>query len=179
MMEPRCYVDIKLGRQAPLVAATIILKALHGLFRRQPGDYALALPDYPRPFPRIRIFAGSREALDQLVAAAESHSAFSEVAHFGYPKAVPEDFPGPWVSYRRYRIPTRKAERKPDGSLRLRRIQAADEARLPYFSLRSDSNGNTWRLYVQAVDASSGGTAEPDAYGLATASRPFGLPALP
>ena len=182
-MSLRHYVDIQLGpRPSPIMAAQA-LRALHGVFALHPGQYALALPDYPRSFPRLRVFAASREALDQLVSATETHPAFAEgadkIARFAYPKAVPDAFAGPWLSYRRYRIPSRKAERKPDGNLRLRRIQTADEARLLYFPLRSESNGHTWRLYVEARPADSGDEASPDAYGLATTTRPFGLPDLP
>lgn len=178
-MHPRCFVDLTLERQASPLAAAAVLRVLHGAFRQQPGQYALALPDYPRAFPRLRIFAEARDALDALVAATEGHRAVAECARYSYPRAVPDDFAGPWTSFRRYRIPTRKAERKPDGSLRLRRIQSADDARLPYFPLRSESNGHTWRLYVEARPADSGDEASPDAYGLATATRPFGLPDLP
>jgi len=110
---------------------------------------------------------------------AASEAALQELGRFAYPKAVPEDFAGPWISYRRYRIPSRKAERKPDGNLRLRRIQAADTAELPWFTLQSQSNGQAWRLYVEAQPAPAAGSAEPDAYGLASASRPFALPRLP
>lgn len=149
------------------------------MFGLSPGHYALALPDYPRSFPRLRVFAATREALDRLVAATEANPGFREIGRFAYPKAVPEDYAGPWVSYRRYRIPTRKAERKPEGSLRLRRIQAADSGELPYFALRSRSNGQAWRLYVAAQPSPAPGLAKPDAYGLATASRPFALPQLP
>lgn len=183
MMEPRHYVDFQLGPRPSPITAAQALKALHGVFGLYQGQYALALPDYPRSFPRLRVFAASREALDRLVTAIESHPGFTDglakTGRFAYPKTVPEDFAGPWVSYRRYRIPARKAERKPDGNLRLRRIQAADEAELPYFSLRSQSNGQTWRLYVEAQPAAAAGQAEPDAYGLATLSRPFALPRLP
>lgn len=63
--------------------------------------------------------------------------------------------------------------------MRLRRIQAADAAELPYFALHSRSNGQAWRLYVQAQPSPAPGQAEPDAYGLATVSRPFALPSLP
>lgn len=178
-MHPRCFVDLTLERHASPLAAAAVLRVLHGAFRQQPGQYALALPDYPRVLPRLRIFAEARDALDALVVATEGHRAIAEHARFTYPRNVPDDFAGPWTSFRRYRIPARKAERKPDGSLRLRRIQTADDARLPYFPLRSDSNGHTWRLYVEARPADAGGEASPDAYGLATATRPFGLPDLP
>lgn len=178
-MHPRCFVDLTLERHASPLAAAAVLRVLHGAFRQQPGQYALALPDYPRAFPRLRIFAESRDALDTLVGSTEAHPTLAEHARYSYPRTVPDDFAGPWTSFRRYRIPTRKAERKPDGSLRLRRIQSADDARLPYFPLRSESNGHTWRLYVEARPADAGGEASPDAYGLATATRPFGLPTLP
>lgn len=178
-MQPRCFVDLTLARHASPLAAAAVLRVLHGAFRQQPGQYALALPDYPRAFPRLRIFADNRDALDWLVAATTDHATLAEHARYAYPRAVPDDFAGPWTSFRRYRIPTRSAERKPDGNLRLRRIHSADAARLPYFALRSESNGHTWRLYVEARPADSGGAADPDAYGLATATRPFGLPALP
>lgn len=177
MTAPRHYVDFQLGPRPSPIMAALALKVLHGVFGLYPGQYALALPDYPRSFPRLRVFAGSREALDRLVAATET--SLDEIGRFAYPKAVPDDFAGPWISYRRYRIPSRKAERKPDGNLRLRRIQTADAAELPWFALRSQSNGHAWRLYVEAQPASVPGSAEPDAYGLATASRPFALPRLP
>jgi hypothetical protein len=182
-MEPRHYVDFQLGPRPSPITAALALKGLHGVFSLHEGQYALALPDYPRSFPRLRVFAASREALDQLVTAIEAHPGYADglakVGRFTYPKAVPESFTGPWVSFRRYRIPSRKAERKAEGSLRLRRIQAADAAELPYFSLRSQSNGQTWRLYVEARPATGAEQAEPDAYGLATQSRPFALPRLP
>lgn len=179
-MKPRCYVDLRFGPRAAPTAAALALGVLHGVFRQHPGQYALALPDYPRSFPRLRVFAGSREALDRLVAATDSHAGFSGLVEYSYPKTLPDGFAGPWISYRRYRIPSRKAERNPDANLRLRRMQAADTAGLPYFVLHSQSNRQVWRLYVQAQPATTvTDEAEPDAYGLATASRPFGVPHLP
>lgn len=177
MMEPCHYADFQLSPRPSPITAALALRVLHGVFGLYPGLYALALPDYPRSFPRLRVFATSREALDLLVTTTEPP--LNEIGRFAYPKVVPEDFDGPWVSYRRYRIPSRKAERKPEGNLRLRRIQTADAAELPYFALRSQSNGQSWRLYVEAQPASAPGLAEPDIYGLATASRPFALPRLP
>lgn len=177
MMEPRHYVDVQLGPRPSPILAALALKVLHGVFGLHPGQYALALPDYPRSFPRLRVFSTSRESLDRLFTASET--TLEGIGRFAYPKTVPEDFAGSWTSYRRYRIPSRKAERKPDGNLRLCRIQAADAAELPYFALRSHSNGQAWRLYVEAQPASGSGPAEPDTYGLATASRPFALPQLP
>lgn len=176
-MEPRHYVDFQLNPRPSPITAALALKVLHGVFGLYPGQYALALPDYPRSFPRLRVFAASREALDQLVVSSEVP--LKGIGCFGYPKEVPKDFSGPWISYRRYRIPSRKAERKPDGNLRLRRIHVADAAELPWFALRSQSNGQAWRLYVEARHATAPGIAEADVYGLATASRPFALPRLP
>lgn len=178
-MKAQHYVDFTLGPRPSPATAALALKVLHGVFSSHPGQYALALPDYPRSFPRLRVFATSREDLDQLVAATETHHTFGEIGRFTYPKSVPEDFSGRWISYRRYRIPSRKAERNPGSNLRLRRIQTADKADLPYFTLQSHSNGQAWRLYVQTEAGSATESLEPDGYGLASASRPFALPDLP
>lgn len=178
-MNAQHYVDFNLGPRPSPANAALAMKVLHGVFSSHPGQYALALPDYPRSFPRLRIFAASRGDLDQLVAATETHRTLSMIGRFAYPKTVPEDFAGPWISYRRYRIPSRKSERNPDGNLRLRRIQAADSSELPYFTLQSQSNRQAWRLYVQAQTVAAAEPAQPDAYGLASASRPFALPLLP
>lgn len=178
-MKAHHYVDFTLGPRPSPATAALALKVLHGVFSAHPTQYALALPDYPRSFPRLRVFAASRENLDQLVAATQSHPTLDTIGRFAYPKTVPEDFNGPWISYRRYRIPSRKSERNPDSNLRLRRIQAADRLDLPYFTLQSRSNGQAWRLYVEARSESTAEPAVPDAYGLASATRPFSLPQLP
>lgn len=178
-MKARHYVDFTLGPRPSPTSAALAMKVLHGVFSSHPGQYALALPDYPRSFPRLRVFAASREDLDQLVAATETHRTLGAIGRFAYPKAVPEDFAGPWISYRRYRIPSRRSERNPDSNLRLRRIQAADRSELPYFTLHSQSNGQAWRLYVEARTVPATEPAQPDAYGLASTSRPFALPRLP
>lgn len=179
-MRPPChYVDFQLGPRPSPIGATLMLKILHGVFAQHPGQYAIGLPDYPRNFPRLRVFSDEREHLDRLVATLDEHGDVGKIGRFMYPKAVPADYAGPWMSYRRFRIPSRKAERNPEGNVRLRRIQAADDAEFPYFALHSKSNGQAWRLYVEAIPSLQPGSFAPDAYGLATASRPFALPLIP
>jgi CRISPR-associated endoribonuclease Cas6/Csy4 subtype I-F len=190
-MKPVVYVDLEVlagdrdGESMPApVLAGAALDVLHGAFRQQPGRYALALPGVSpnkgnTPGRILRVFAGSRDDLDALVAAISGHPVIRDYTRIGYPRPVPGEFSGPWIEYRRYRIPAQKSLRKPGDTLRERRMQGARERGLPFFHTRSRSNGQSFMLYVQAFDVATG-DAEclPDSYGLSVSSRPFAVPRL-
>lgn len=165
---------------APVIAGAM-LKVLHGVFGQEPGRYALALPKHASaPFAALRVFAAGREDLDGLVQGVEGHPVIRDYARIGYPRKVPADWDGPWLEFRRYRIPSRKAGRKPGDMLRERRMAQAEERRLPYFILQSRSNGQQFGLYLEILPAGApGGEARPDGYGLSVPTRPFALPDLP
>ncbi|HRY16406.1 MAG TPA: type I-F CRISPR-associated endoribonuclease Cas6/Csy4 [Candidatus Competibacteraceae bacterium] len=190
-MKPAIYVDLEMlaggsgGEPMPApVLAGAALNVLHGAFRQWPGRYALALPGVSpdqanAPGRMLRVFAGSRDDLDALVAATGGHPVIRDYTRIGYPRPVPGAFSGPWIEYRRYRIPSRKSLRKPDDTLRERRMQAARERGLPFFQIRSRSNGQPFMLYVQALEVTAGGAGcQPDSYGLSVSSRPFAVPRL-
>ena len=190
-MKPLIYVDLEIlagdadgeAMSAPVLAAAA-LNVLHGAFRQRSGRYALALPGVAAGKPQmrnwtLRVFAGSRDDLDALVAAVRDHAVIRDYARLGYPCVVPETFSGPWIEYRRYRIPAQRSLRKPDDTLRERRMQAAREQKLPFFQTRSQSNQQSFQLFVQALAGASGGAeCRPDSYGLSVASRPFAVPCL-
>lgn len=190
-MIPRHYVDFNLqngGRGAglpPPVLAGAALRVLHGVFKQQPGRYALALPGFAEaPFAKLRVFAGERDDLDLLQEAISGHHVFQEQVQLGYPRKVAQTYEGPWLRYARYRIPSRKAGRHPEDSLRQRRMAQADERRLPYFILNSQSTGQQFGLYIAIESAESHADWQnrdiaPDSYGLSVASRAFALPDLP
>lgn len=169
------------GMQLPApVVAGAMLKALHGVFGQQPGCYALSLPRHQTSlFSALRVFATEREDLDRLVEAVESHPIIRDYARIGYPRRVPADYDGAWVEFRRYRIPSRKSGRKPDDSLRERRMAQAEDRRLPYFILQSRSTGQQFGLYLEVCPALAPLDCQPDSYGLSVTSRPFALPDLP
>ncbi|RMH09771.1 MAG: type I-F CRISPR-associated endoribonuclease Cas6/Csy4 [Nitrospirae bacterium] len=183
-MRPEHYVTIEVlgsekggGFPRPVLAGAI-LRVLHGVFRQHPGRFALALPG--SLFSGLRIFAQTREDLDLLVAAVEFHPAVRDYGRIGYPRTVPLDYSGPWKRYSRYRIPTRKSDREPDGRLRRTRIERADQKNLPYFTLSSSSSGQRFRLYFEVIEnAAPSMECQPDSYGFSVASRPFSLPDLP
>ncbi len=190
-MKPVVYVDLEVlagdsggeSMPAPILAGAA-LDVLHGAFRQWPGRYALALPGVApnqanAPGRILRVFAGSRDDLDALVDAVGGHPVFRDYTRIGYPRPVPSAFSGPWAEYRRYRIPSQKSLRKPGDTLRERRIRSAREHGLPYFQTRSRSNGQSFMLYVQALDAATGDAeCRPDSYGLSVSSRPFAVPRL-
>lgn len=181
-MQPDFYLDLeprstKGGLVLPLWVGQV-MQVLHGAFRQQPGCYALALPCRQNPFLCLRVFAASREALDQLADLLAGKPALN--LQVGRTNPVPAGYAGSWSSYRRYRIPTRKAERLPQGTLRQRRILEADAANLPFFQLRSASSGEHFGLRVKIVAGEANiQPCVPDSYGLAVSSRPFSLPDLP
>lgn len=190
-MQPVVYVDLEVlagdgggeSMPAPILAGAA-LDVLHGAFRQQPGRYVLALPDVApdracAPGRILRVFAGSRDDLDALVAAVGGHPIIRDYTRIGYPHPVPAAFSGPWIEYRRYRIPSQKSLRKPGDTLRERRMQSASERGLPFFQMRSRSNGQSFMLYVQVLDAAIGNAeCRPDCYGLSVSSRSFAVPRL-
>lgn len=183
MMQPDFHFDLERRsvRESPVLPiwAGQVMQVLHGIFRQHPGEYALALPGGQRnPFQCLRIFAGSREMLDRLAEVLEAKPGLN--LQVGRIRPVPADHTGGWSSYRRYRIPTRKAERQPEGRVRQRRILEADADGLPFFQLRSLSNGAHFGLRVRIVaGVANTGPCVPDSYGLAVSTRPFSLPDLP
>jgi hypothetical protein len=193
-MNPRHYVDFAIadpgdpspriqgagaGLPAPLVAGAV-LKVLHGAFGARPGRFALALPHYrTAAFAALRVFAGGRDDLDALVETVEGHPAIRDYSRIGYPRTVPAHYDGDWIEFRRYRIPSRKACRKPDDTLRERRMRRADEGRFPFFIMQSRGTGQQFGLYVEIRPAGATGDCAPDSYGLSVATRPFALPDLP
>jgi CRISPR-associated endoribonuclease Cas6/Csy4 subtype I-F len=188
-MKPVIYVDLEVlagdheGESMPTpILAGAALDVLHGAFRQHPGRYALALPSVSPgkahgPGRILRVFAGSRDDLDTLVAVVSGHPIIRDYTRWGYPRLAPDDFSGPWIEYRRYRIPSQKSLRKPNDSLRERRMQIARQLGLPYFQIRSRSNNQQFMLYVQALEAKDGSSVcQPDGYGLSVSSRPFAVP---
>lgn len=192
-MRPKRYMDFELlanttgaGVPAPVVASGLV-KVLHGFFRQSERDYALAIPGWGfgekagtgNPWQVIRIFADDMDAFEDLMAGVADHHIVRDYTRPGYPRSVPDNFSGPFVEYRRFRIPGRKAG--VDG-LRHRRINEAIDRCLPYFQMSSRSNEHAFVLTVEprkAPTRSVDTTVHPDSYGLSTWTRSFGLPHIP
>lgn len=183
------YLDIRLlgadssDLNLPAIANRV-MHVLHGAFRQAQGQYALALPSC-KPDRRcsigdkLRVF-GSESALAELLDRTRDHFVFRDYCQVSSIAKTPDDYTGPWIRYRRYRVSNRNAERKPDGDLRERGMESASSRGLPYFQVRSASNGKGFSLFVEVESSSAElGPIEPDGYGLSTTSRPFSLPDLP
>ncbi|WP_106477909.1 type I-F CRISPR-associated endoribonuclease Cas6/Csy4 [Phytohalomonas tamaricis] len=184
-MQPRWYCDIDV-RPAPLprpTAASAIVRVMHGVFRKAPGRYALAMPSHDRlAHSVLRVFASSRDELDTLIESIREATTLVEQGMIQYPRSVPEDYAGSWSVYERFRIPSRRAERIPGRSVRLKRVQEANARVLPFFQMKSESNGGRFRLYwsVQPYTAENPSTHEshPDSLDLSTTTNPVPLPDL-
>lgn len=187
-MRPSVYVDLHvLGsggdtRSAGVDprAASLVFGALHGVMRRMPGKFAVAFPEGKGFFGVIRVFASSREDIESMAEALTAYPSVRDYSILGFPRFVPQPYTGPWVSYHRYRIPTRKSDRKPGAPCRLRRLKHAEEQDLPYLMVRSASTGQAFGLRFEVSKASpSVGDVQPDSYGLARRTHAFSVPDLP
>lgn len=193
-MMPRMYFDIEAvvavedtGMSAPVLRGRM-LALLHPLFAAKPHTYALAIPAGRQAFcdkggGMVRIFASGREDLDALAASLVQLPWMRDYARLHYPVAVPEDYGGAWVAFRRYRIPTLKSDRKTGaeaGQLRQRRILGMQKEKMDYFVVNSRSTGQHFTLAVRR-ESGTPPQAEclPNSYGLCSAHNLFCVPDLP
>ncbi|MFM2056633.1 MAG: hypothetical protein RLY71_1018 [Pseudomonadota bacterium] len=187
-MTPRVFVDLRMlpsggDARVPGIdprAAGLVFGAVHRHMRAHPGRFALALPEGRGFMAVLRVFADTRDELDALAEALHAVPTVRDYAVIGYPQRVPEDFDGAWLQYRRYRIPTRRADREDGAPCRARRIEFAESQRLPYLLVHSASTGQSFGLRVCVLAGTPNAQpCAPDSYGLARSSAPFSLPVLP
>ncbi|WP_445116232.1 type I-F CRISPR-associated endoribonuclease Cas6/Csy4 [Acinetobacter sp. WZC-1] len=183
--------DLKLGH-----IRNQIYTVIHGAFRKLPAHYALALEISDKlkarqeqfvqkhgrsakpNFDILRIFAEKQDELDELIEAIKGHWKIRDYTVLGVAIPVPTAKISGWKSYRRFRIPTRKAERtqlsEHNEPLRDRRLKTARDK--PFFQVRSQSTGQGFTVIVDILDSENAGPGFPDSYGLARKESPFALP---
>lgn len=169
------------------VMASMILTGLHGAFQRWPQQFALALPlcheldeqQKRHSLAVLRLFSSSRELIEQLQDAVEEHPPVRDYSRWGRTRKVSGSFDGAWYEYRRFRVPTRRADRHEGGQLRQNRMMRASEAAYPFFQIASRSSGQHFSLIVEPRMADACSEGFPDGYGFSVTSRPFALPHLP
>lgn len=183
---PKEYFDVEVrgasssggGRIPALPVVTRLVSILHGIFREYPGRFALAFPrmqtgEHRHPGHVVRLFASSRDDLDIVHKALEENDRIAKYVRTGYPKKVPDDFNGPWVEFRRYRIPG-------NGSRLLQcrsyRLKAGEN--LPFLRLMSKGNRNVFSFHIERREGKRPATCQPDSYGFSVPSRAFALPEL-
>ena len=185
-MHPKVYCDLAAlspgedtGMSAPLLRGHM-LALLHPFFANHPHTYALAIPQSDKARGTLRVFATTQGELDGLVQHLRAQAWMRDYARIGAPQTVPEDFSGTWFAFRRWRIPTLKADRhtgEKHGALRQRRMEQAKDK--DYFIMRSASTGQRFTLIV-AREQGQRPQSEclPNSYGLCAQSNLFCLPEL-
>ncbi len=199
-MKPRIYSDIRIrdgatvgeGGIPTLPVATFLFSVLHGVFRNNPGRFALGFPlmregERRHPGHVFRVFAESEEDWKIVYEELDKHERIGSRIHlFREPLLIPENYSGPWIEYRRFRIPTRKStqfrgehkERIPRSSqgidLRQKRIDASAE--WPFFRLRSKTTGTIFSLHITKRNGERTDICCPDGYGLSGTTHSFSLP---
>lgn len=202
-MQANYYLDIRILDSADDGELTLahlrnqIYSIVHGVFRKTPETFALALEISPRQLAKmhkkelkyghpaspnydvLRIFASEKRDLEQLIESIKGHWKIRDYAVLNHPALVPTAKVTGWRSYLRFRLPTLKAERTlPNNpkheSLYMRRLKEAKK--LPYFKVSSQSTEQSFTVTIKIEDAAEPIQGKPDGYGLARKSQPFSLP---
>lgn len=204
-MQANFYLDLRVlpsGDNTDLQIEQVrnqIFSVLHGCFRQTPNVFALALARSQQPqvqaiqaerelpkaqrrfvvYDILRIFAAEQNSLLLLRQILQGNWKVRDYSQLSEVGAVPLHVS--WKSFRRFRIPTIKAERylaynieQQMPSLHARRLQQAKS--MPYLRVNSQSTGQQFTVIVDIQAAEHAGTGQPDGYGLARASQPFALP---
>lgn len=191
-MKPNFYFDIRMlnatkngpGSAPAIPVMTRVVNMLHGMRRARAAKIAVAFPEMRvgerrHPGTVVRVFAESREELDSVVEDVLANSRVNPYVQLHYPRAVPKDFKGKWIEYRRFRV---SGTAKADPAKRVQ--QLAESEKLPYFRLSSKQTGQVFSLHVVCVpveapeDYRETVECEPDSYGLSVEQRSFALPLI-
>jgi len=195
-MNPTFYSDIRIksgatigeGGISTLPVATRLFSALHGIFYRYPGKFALAFPlmkekEHRHPGHIFRVFFASEEDWSIVFGELDKNEQIgSRIFMSKNPVRVPENFDGPWIEYRRFRVPGRKSTRirgnaSPDIKspvVREKRLELAEN--LPFFVTKSRSTGQVFSLHIMKILSSRKDPGSPDGFGLSTHANSFSLP---
>lgn len=180
-MKPRFYIDINV-KVADKGAASLphtsskIISLLHPYFSKNPKKYAIDLPFTKSLFTCIRVFG---ETMEDIVSVGKflQESKIDKYGLMTFPEAVPVDFYGQGVMLNRYRIASHNSRTQ---ACRFNRLKYAEEKELPYFMLKSKSNGQPFSLHIERnlVDRYQEQECFPNGYGLGSKERLVLLPVL-
>lgn len=183
-MTPQAYFDIEIrgaagsgaGQIPALPVMARLIKVLHGIFADHPGVYALALPgmrtgEHRHPGHVARVFAENRDLLHDVQDALQRNERIHGYVLYGRPTDIPADYAGPWIEYRRYRIPGTRSRLE---KCRDYRLNHADT--LPYVRLGSKTTGQAFSLYFAVYEGEKTSDCQPDSYGLSIPTRRFCVP---
>lgn len=195
-MNSSFYADIRIksgatigeGGISTLPVATRLFAVLHGIFHRHPKKFALGLPlmtegEHRHPGHIFRFFFALEEDWRIVFSELDNHERIgAQIFLPKNPVRVPENFDGPWVEYRRLRIPGRKSSMirgdnpgniKPP-VVREKRLDLAENC--PFFVTKSKSTGQVFSLHIVREITTRKVSGFPDGFGLSTPSNSFSLP---
>jgi CRISPR-associated endoribonuclease Cas6/Csy4 subtype I-F len=156
-----------------------LMAVLHGVFRDHPSQFAVAYPEMKiGPLRQlgglVRIFAEDPADLLSLSHLLDRHDLldFKVKVKPGIQK-VPTDYSGPWLEYRRIRVPNKRSRLEECRKWRMKYVH-----NLPYFDIHSQSTNQYFTVFIEQLDGLQCNDAYPDSYGLSVRSRPFAVPAV-
>jgi hypothetical protein len=176
-MKPSRFVDVETTASiGSLPVMGRLFSALHGQLRQDPGRFVLALPRLRtgqdrHPGNVVRIFAETSDCLAGVVSQLANNERLQGYVRYGLARTVPENFDGPWIEYRRYRIPGNRSRLEKCRNYRLEQAEA-----FPFIRATSKSNRQAFSLHICTIPGKRSEWCAPDSYGLSLPTRPFALP---
>lgn len=168
-----------------------LVKMLHAYLQENPESIAIALPraqsgDDRRLGNVMRFFSDNPAPLEDLCGLVDARRSISELVVIGRVRDVPDN-PGSWVAYTRFRIPSRKRQKKDTDTYYERRCRnraekAVKAQEIPSVFVTSSKNRDQeFALGIEIMHS-----ANPDrsmvgklnGYGLSSVSSPVWLPDL-
>jgi len=168
----------------------MLVQHLHTEVARGEKDIALALPECeegrpPKLGKLVNFYADHASTLDSLADRIEQHRALKDLVHVGRTKEVPEK-PQAWAAYTRYRLPSRKKQKKDHDEFYQAKLQRRAESvitmeQLPViFMGSSQDRSSRFGLGIKVIRR----TEKPselgalNGYGLSSRAKPVWLPVI-
>ena len=175
------YVDISLHPDEDMSKGSKLNKAMQVLhsFIKEGGGIALAFPDQRGGYigDVIRLFFNDEMRAKGVHSRIVQHFFFRDYARVSDITFIDNDSCNSYVSYTRYRIPSKKSDRNNSG-LWQRRFDQAQA--LPFFYITSASSKQAFMLRIKATKLDAGGEGfSPNGYGLGSTNNPVILPDIP
>lgn len=129
----------------------------------------------------VRIFSDSKDSLESLHEILEKNTIINSFRYTKINFVDLDPYTGNWISFVKFKIPTRKADRHNGSPLRRKRLILADESEdIFYRNVKSSTNKTNFRYYIKVVKSDKHSYAEWDtnSYGLSTSTNLVFFPDL-
>lgn len=129
----------------------------------------------------VRVFSDNKADIELLQEILEENPIINLFRYTRIKEVDLDSYAGSWISFVKFKIPTRKADRHEGSPLRRKRLILADESEdIFYRNVKSVSSKSNFRYYIQVVKTDNYDYQDwkTNGYGLSTCTNPVAFPDL-